>query len=190
MSGRDAASNSVTFSASGTPCKRLRAHRCAAGAASISSSACDSLASRLPSRRPRALPSRTRAASAVLVLAAVGNSARAQPGQPRQRHVRLARQIALDLRQSLPLGLKLLDRHELQEMPRSVKRSSPAHLEGAVDQPECRVIPNRPLIRHVANPPVRRPVVSCSKRRRNRVSQLLDRPAHVVEFFMTVLYPI
>ena len=50
------------------------------------------------------------------------------------------------------------------------------HLECPVDQPECRVVANRALIWHIANPAVRRTVVPLLERPSRGLSQLLDRP--------------
>ena len=132
---------------------------------------------------------RSRRAARRLRLAGRSRLARdVQAGHPGELRVGLSGQGLLDLGQALALGLELLDRHDLEQVPTAIQRRTPPHLRRPVDQPQRRVVADRPTVRHVPHPAVRGPVVPLRQRRRDGIRQLVDRPQGPV-IFMTVLYP-
>src|SRR6516162_10007266 len=61
-------------------------------------------------------------------------------------------------------------------MPPPIKRRPPTHFGRPVEQPNCRVIPNRSPIRHVAHPVVRRPRIILRQRQRHDRPEFVDGP--------------
>ena len=168
-SGRDGTKRSVTPSRSGTP-KKVRGTSAVACRTTLAG-----LAS--PGRSPRPMPdeppvpaSRSRQPLATASPGRPKSPGRdVQPADPAQLRVGLSGQGLLDLGQALALGLKLLDGHDLEQMPTAIQCRTPAHLRRPVDQPQRRVVADRPTVGHVPHPATRGAVVALRQRRRDGI---------------------
>src|SRR5262245_18700065 len=66
-------------------------------------------------------------------------------------------------------------------MPPPIQRPPPTHFRRPVQQPNCRVIPNRSPIRHVAHSVVWRPRILLRQRQRHDRSELVDGPQWIAQ---------
>ena len=120
--------------------------------------------------------------------AAAGPAASSPPTRP-SSVVGLAGQCPLDLGQALALGLKLLDGHDLEQMPAAVERRTAPHLRRPVDQAQRRVVADRPAVGHVPHPAARARRRSPPRAAASTASVSSPSVHKVFPAFMTLLYP-
>src|SRR5262249_8733874 len=83
--------------------------------------------------------------------------------------------------------LKLLDRHDLQGVPAAIKRRAARHRGWTVDQPQRRVIADRPAVRDVPPPGAGGPFVPPGERRHNLPPEIIQRPETLAFLHDTVI---